>query len=86
MARKKHFSQRYPSGGRPPPPAAAASSSSDAAAKKRSYRRKPGTKALHEIRKLQKSIDLLLPRAPFVRIVKEITNNFSKEVNRWQKL
>ncbi|KAI3906888.1 hypothetical protein MKW98_004938, partial [Papaver atlanticum] len=50
----------------------------------RSYRHKPGTKALQELRKLQKSIDLLLPRAPFVRIVKEITDNFSKEVNRWQ--
>ncbi|RZC91352.1 hypothetical protein C5167_027414 [Papaver somniferum] len=84
MARKKHFAQRYTPGGRqqlPPPPA---SSSSDAGGKKRSYRHKPGTKALQEIRKLQKSIDLLLPRAPFVRIVKEITDNFSKEVNRWQ--
>ncbi|KAI3975517.1 hypothetical protein MKX01_038786 [Papaver californicum] len=50
----------------------------------RPYRHKPGTKSLREIRKFQKSTDLLLPAAPFIRIVKEITNNFSKEVSRWQ--
>ena len=38
--------------------------------KKRRYR--PGTLALREIRKYQKTTDLLIRRAPFIRLVKEI--------------
>ena len=40
---------------------------------KRKIRFKAGTVALREIRKYQKSTDLLLPRAPFQRLVREIT-------------
>ncbi|KAI3966225.1 hypothetical protein MKX01_036575 [Papaver californicum] len=83
MSRVKHFAKRSrgpPGREQQPPP----SSNSNAAAERRPYRHKPGTKALREIRKFQKSTDLLLPAAPFIRIVKEITNNFSKEVSRWQ--
>nr|BAL42672.1 centromere specific histone H3 variant [Astragalus sinicus] len=49
--------------------------------KKRRY--KPGTVALREIRHFQKSVNLLIPAAPFIRCVKQITNNFSTEVSRW---
>ena len=38
---------------------------------KRRYR--PGTKALKEIRKYQKSTDLLIPKLPFGRLVREVT-------------
>ena len=38
--------------------------------KKRRYR--PGTLALREIRKYQKTTDLLIRKAPFIRLVKEI--------------
>ena len=38
--------------------------------KKRHYR--PGTLALTEIRRYQKSTDLLIRKAPFIRLVKEI--------------
>ena len=38
--------------------------------KRRRYR--PGTLALKEIRKYQKSTDLLIKKAPFIRLVKEI--------------
>lgn len=37
-------------------------------------RNKPGVVALREVKKYQKSTELLLPRAPFVRLVKDITN------------
>ncbi|XP_020113818.1 histone H3-like isoform X2 [Ananas comosus] len=47
------------------------------------HRFRPGTVALREIRKLQKSVKLLIPFAPFVRIVKEISNFYSKDVSRW---
>ncbi|PPQ68009.1 hypothetical protein CVT26_007372 [Gymnopilus dilepis] len=57
--------------------------------KKRRYR--PGTVALREIRRYQKSTDLLLQKLPFSRVVREITmemvteTNFENSANlRWQ--
>ncbi|AWP17138.1 Centromere protein A [Scophthalmus maximus] len=50
--------------------------------KKRRYR--PGTKALMEIRKFQKSTDLLLRKGPFCRLVREICQTFTTEALRWQ--
>lgn len=41
-------------------------------ASKKAHRFKPGTVALREIRKYQKSTDLLLRKLPFARLVKEI--------------
>ena len=38
---------------------------------KKPYKFKPGTKALREIKKYQKSTDLLLPRASFARLVRD---------------
>ncbi|KAI5406059.1 hypothetical protein KIW84_052710 [Lathyrus oleraceus] len=46
-------------------------------------RNKPGTVALREIKKLQKTFQLLIPYAPFVRCVREITNQVSSLVTRW---
>jgi len=39
----------------------------------------PGTVALREIRKYQNSTELLIPRAPFVRIVREIVQEHNAE-------
>ncbi|XP_029918957.1 histone H3-like centromeric protein A [Myripristis murdjan] len=50
--------------------------------KKRRFR--PGTRALMEIRKYQKSHDLLLRKAPFSRLVREVCQNFSREALKWQ--
>uniref|UniRef100_A0A8D3BB28 Core Histone H2A/H2B/H3 domain-containing protein n=1 Tax=Scophthalmus maximus TaxID=52904 RepID=A0A8D3BB28_SCOMX len=50
--------------------------------KKRRFR--PGTKALMEIRKFQKSTGLLLRRGPFSRLVREICQSFSTQALRWQ--
>ena len=55
------------------------------AKKKRRWR--PGTKALSEIRKFQKSSDLLIRKMPFQRLVKKIAqDNFTRpgECFRWQ--
>jgi len=49
--------------------------------KPRRYR--PGTVALREIRKYQKSTDLLIRKLPFARVVREISNNVSPEPFRW---
>lgn len=51
---------------------------SQAEGKKRRY--KPGTVALREIKHYQKSTDLLLPRAPFQRLVREITGNIDGDL------
>ncbi|XP_052211170.1 histone H3-like centromeric protein CENH3 isoform X3 [Diospyros lotus] len=49
--------------------------------KKRRYRQ--GTVALREIRHFQKTWKLLIPAAPFIRTVKEISNFFAPEISRW---
>ena len=43
---------------------------------KKPRRYRPGTVALREIRKYQKSTDLLIRKAPFQRLVKEIAQDF----------
>ncbi|KAF6173007.1 hypothetical protein GIB67_006383, partial [Kingdonia uniflora] len=53
------------------------------AASRKPHRYRPGTVALREIRRYQKSCELLIPAAPFVRVVREITYYFSNEVTRW---
>ena len=46
--------------------------------KKRRFR--PGTVALREIRRYQKSTDLLIRRAPFQRIIQEIVRSFRNDL------
>lgn len=46
--------------------------------KGRSHRYKPGTVALREIRKYQKSTELLIPRLPFSKLVREIAEKEAK--------
>ncbi|XP_032903343.1 histone H3-like centromeric protein A [Amblyraja radiata] len=51
----------------------------------RSRRFRPGTKALMEIRKYQKSTDLLLRKLPFSLLVREVASRFTRGLNfRWQ--
>ncbi|KAK4415854.1 histone H3-like centromeric protein HTR12 [Sesamum alatum] len=47
-------------------------------------RNRPGTVALREIRKYQKSCNLLIPAAPFIRTVREISFQYSPSIARWQ--
>lgn len=44
---------------------------------------RPGEKALKEIRKFQRSTDLLINKLPFTRLVKEITFSFHHSL-QWQ--
>ncbi|XP_024124306.1 histone H3-like centromeric protein A [Oryzias melastigma] len=60
----------------------AATKSSASPTKTRRFR--PGTRALMEIRKYQKTTDLLISKRPFSRVVREICMQFSKEDLRWQ--
>lgn len=49
------------------------------------HRFKPGTRALFEIRKYQRSTDLLLSKAAFERVVRETAQLFAFDL-RWQPL
>ncbi|XP_045477575.1 histone H3.3-like [Harmonia axyridis] len=47
---------------------------------KKPHRFRPGTVALREIRKYQKSTDLLINRMPFQRVVREIAQDFKSDL------
>ena len=47
---------------------------------KKARRYRPGTVALREIKRYQKSIDLLVPRAAFARLVRNICHDLSDEM------
>lgn len=55
-----------------------------AAALRNAQRYRPGTVALREIRKYQKSTDLLLAKYPFQRLVREIARGYKPDL-RFQK-
>eukprot|EP00995_Heteronema_vittatum_P007191 NODE_2332_length_800_cov_673.073236_g1624_i0.p1 GENE.NODE_2332_length_800_cov_673.073236_g1624_i0~~NODE_2332_length_800_cov_673.073236_g1624_i0.p1 ORF type:complete len:137 (+),score=44.65 NODE_2332_length_800_cov_673.073236_g1624_i0:71-481(+) len=50
---------------------------------KKPHRFRPGTVALREIRKFQKSTDLLIRKLPFQRLVRELAQDFKSDY-RWQ--
>ena len=47
---------------------------------KKPHRYRPGTVALREIRKYQKSTELLIRKLPFQRLVREISQDFKTEL------
>jgi histone H3 len=47
---------------------------------KRPHRYRPGTVALREIRRFQKSTELLLRRRPFARLVREVAQDFKSNL------
>lgn len=81
MARTKQTARKHTGGKAPRKQLATKASASSAAAgaKRKSHRYRPGTVALREIRRYQKSTDLLLRKLPFQRLVREITQH---EVNK----
>jgi histone H3 len=83
MARTKQTARKS-TGGKAPRKQLAAKSArksvptSGGAKKKMRFR--PGTVALREIRRYQKSTDLLLKKAPFQRLVKEVAQDFKADM------
>ena len=47
---------------------------------KRAHRFRPGTVALREIRRFQKSTELLIRKLPFQRLVREIASEFKNDL------
>eukprot|EP00928_Gymnodinium_smaydae_P090323 TRINITY_DN7414_c0_g1_i4.p2 TRINITY_DN7414_c0_g1~~TRINITY_DN7414_c0_g1_i4.p2 ORF type:complete len:138 (+),score=49.58 TRINITY_DN7414_c0_g1_i4:121-534(+) len=52
----------------------------DAAGIKKPHRFRPGTVALREIRKYQKSTELLIRKLPFQRLVRELTQDLKSDL------
>ena len=51
---------------------------------KKPHRYRPGTVALREIRRYQKSTELLIRKAPLQRVVRFYTQKHAPQVTRWQ--
>ena len=89
MARTKQTAKKS-TGGLPPrkdlgkPPRlhtkAARSSAPTPAGSRKPHRYRPGTVALREIRKYQKSSELLIRKSPFQRLVREIANDYKTDL------
>ena len=47
---------------------------------KKSHQYKPGTVALREIRRYQKSTEILIQKLPFARLVREIAQDFKTDL------
>lgn len=86
MARTKQTS-RISSGGKAPRKQLATKAARKSAPVmgqiKKPRRWRPGTRALQEIRKYQKSTDLLIRKLPFQRLVREISQELRADL-RWQ--
>ena len=54
------------------------------APKQKKHRYRPGTVALREIRRYQSSTDLLIPKTPFRKLVREIARELVPRDYRWQ--
>ena len=83
MARTKQTARKS-SGGKAPRHAllhpAARKTAPTASGVRRPYRYRPGTVALREIRKYQKSTNTLIRKLPFQRLVKEIASGFKSDL------
>ncbi|VDO05995.1 unnamed protein product [Rodentolepis nana] len=84
MARTKQTARKSTSGGKAPrkllATKAARKISRSVEGLKKLHRCRPGTMALREIRKYQKSTELLIRKVPFQRLVKEIAQNYRTDL------
>ena len=83
-ARTKQTARKSTGGKAPPRRAlatkAARKSQPSSGGIKKPHRWRPGTAALREIRRYQKSTELLIRKLPFQRLVKEVTQDMGREV------
>ena len=83
MARTKQSARKAPRGKAPRKQLAVKAARKSAPATggvKKPHRYRPGTVALREIRRYQKSTDLLIRKAPFQRLVREIAQELKKDI------
>ena len=81
MARTKQTARKS-TGGKAPRKAARKITTPATGGVKKPHRYRPGTVALREIRKYQKTTELLIRKLPFRRLVREIAQDFKTDL-RW---
>jgi len=84
MARTKHTARKATNGHAPRKQLATKAARQKAPVSggvKKPHRFRPGTVALREIRKYQKSTELLIRKLPFQRLVREIAQDFNSELH-----
>ena len=81
MARTKQTARKS-TGGKAPRKQLASKAARKAtpSGQKKNRRYRPGTVALREIRKYQKTTDLLLRKAPFQRLVREVSQDYKADL------
>jgi len=83
MARTKQTARKS-TGGKAPrkqlATKAARSSAPSSGGVKRPHRYRPGTVALREIRRYQKSTEMILPYVPFSRVVREVAQDYKSDL------
>ena len=79
MARTKQTARKS-TGGKAPRNQLATKAAISSGDKKRKHRFRPGTVALREIRRYQKSTELLIRKLPFQRLVREIAQDFKTDL------
>lgn len=72
--------RRTPARSGPPPLTSSVTRRLKSPAATRPHRFRPGTRAIMEIRKYQRTTNLLIRRLPFARLVKEITLSFHHDL------
>jgi len=82
MARTKQTAGKSTTGGKAPRKVAskAAKKATVTGGLKKAHRFRPGTVALREIRKYQKSTELLIRKLPFQRLVREIAQDYKTDL------
>src|SRR3954454_11398204 len=84
MARTKQTARKSTTGGKAPrkqlATKAARKSAPATGGVKKPHRYRPGTVALREIRRYQKSTELLIRKLPFQRLVREIAQDFKTDL------
>ena len=82
MARTKQTARKFAGAGKAPRKQVAvkAARKAQGVAANKPHRNRPGTVALREIRRYQRSTDLLLRRLPFQRLVREIAQDFKSDL------
>lgn len=82
MARTKQAARKS-TGGKAPRKQVASKSARKKSAQggiKKPHRFRPGTVALREIRRYQKSVEMLIRKAPFQRLIREIAQDFKTDL------
>ena len=80
MARTKHTARKSTAAKQPKKGVAKTKAPKAPGGVKRAHRFRPGTVALREIKKYQKSTKLMLPRAPFQRLVRAVAGDIDSDL------